>query len=190
MRTITWLSIVSSAALALVACADNSTSQAHQKDSDPSSINACDDGVDACNGNAQCISCLEDGGCASGPDPVWTGTACVCTDNDPANCVYTYCCAIGFEWNPTACACESKDHDPTSINECDDGVQACNGNEQCIECVRDAACAGEPDPVWNGTTCVCADKSVPSSCAYTYCCGTGYAWNVAACACLPCGSKH
>lgn len=175
--------------LALAACGDNAAPQ-RQKDSELSSINACDDGVAACEGNAQCESCLNDGECASGPDPVWTGTACVCSDNDPANCAYEYCCAIGYEWSVDACACVSKDKDPTSINACDDGIDACNGNEQCIECLRDAACAGEPDPVWNGTECVCADKSEPDTCQFTYCCGTGYAWNAAACACLPCGSKH
>lgn len=68
-------------------------------------INSCDDGVAACEGNAACESCLIEGECAAGPSPVWTGEACVCTDDNPANCVYDYCCALGFEWNPEACEC-------------------------------------------------------------------------------------
>lgn len=71
----------------------------------PPSINSCDDGIEACNGNAPCISCLQDAECASGPNPVWTGTACACTDDNPANCVYEFCCALGFDWDPESCAC-------------------------------------------------------------------------------------
>jgi hypothetical protein len=69
-----------------------------------SSINACDDGSDACGDNAQCRSCLDEGACADGPDPVWTGTECVCADS-PEHCQLTFCCALGFTWNPAACAC-------------------------------------------------------------------------------------
>jgi hypothetical protein len=69
-----------------------------------SSINACDNGSDACGSNAQCRSCLEEGACADGPDPVWTGTECVCADS-PEHCQLKFCCAIGFTWNPGACAC-------------------------------------------------------------------------------------
>jgi hypothetical protein len=93
------------AALALAACADRPGTIATEKKSQPSSINSCDDGVEACAGNAQCESCLIEGECASGPSPVWTGTECVCTDDNPANCVYEFCCALNFEWDPNACAC-------------------------------------------------------------------------------------
>jgi hypothetical protein len=68
------------------------------------SINSCDNGSDACGSNAQCRSCLDEGACADGPDPVWTGTQCVCADS-PEHCQLTFCCALGEEWNPTACAC-------------------------------------------------------------------------------------
>jgi hypothetical protein len=96
------------AALALAACADKpATTETAKKSqsSQPFSINSCDDGVEACAGNAQCESCLIEGECAAGPSPVWTGTECVCTDNDPSNCVYQFCCALGFAWNPDACQC-------------------------------------------------------------------------------------
>jgi hypothetical protein len=69
-----------------------------------SSINSCDNGSDACGSNAQCRSCLDEGACAEGPDPVWTGTQCVCADT-PEHCQLTFCCALGDVWNPTACAC-------------------------------------------------------------------------------------
>lgn len=69
-----------------------------------SSINACDNGSDACGSNAQCRSCLDEGACAEGPDPVWTGAQCVCADT-PEHCQLTFCCALGDVWNPTACAC-------------------------------------------------------------------------------------
>ena len=69
-----------------------------------SSINACDNGSDACGSNEQCRSCLDDGACADGPDPVWTGTECVCADS-PEHCQLTFCCALDAVWSPTACAC-------------------------------------------------------------------------------------
>ena len=69
-----------------------------------SSINACDNGSDACGSNAQCRSCLDEGACADGPDPVWTGTECVCADS-PEHCQLKFCCAQGFVWLPSACAC-------------------------------------------------------------------------------------
>jgi len=69
-----------------------------------SSINACDDGSDACGSNVQCRSCLDEGACADGPDPVWTGTECVCADS-PEHCQLKFCCALGFVWLPSACAC-------------------------------------------------------------------------------------
>lgn len=93
------------AAIALAACAERTDTVATEKKSQPASINSCDDGVEACAGNPQCESCLIEGECAAGPSPVWTGTECVCTDDEPANCVYEFCCALGFEWNPNACAC-------------------------------------------------------------------------------------
>jgi hypothetical protein len=91
------------AAIALAACGEETTRATQTTGQD--SINACDDGLDACEGNEQCISCLDEGACASGPDPVWTGTECVCAETDPANCAFQYCCAIDFEWDPEACAC-------------------------------------------------------------------------------------
>ena len=69
-----------------------------------SSINYCDDGPGACGSNAQCLSCLNDAQCAEGPDPVWTGTECVCADT-PEHCQLKFCCSTTTEWNPTACAC-------------------------------------------------------------------------------------
>jgi hypothetical protein len=69
-----------------------------------SSINACDDGSDACGSNEQCRSCLDEGACADGPDPVWTGTECVCADS-PEHCQLTFCCVQGAVWNPGVCDC-------------------------------------------------------------------------------------
>jgi hypothetical protein len=69
-----------------------------------SSINACDNGSDACGSNAQCRSCLDEGACAEGPDPVWTGTQCVCADS-PEHCQLKFCCALDAVWSPDACAC-------------------------------------------------------------------------------------
>lgn len=69
-----------------------------------SSINYCDDGPGACGSNTQCLSCLIDAQCAEGPDPVWTGTECVCADT-PEHCQLEFCCSTTTEWNPTACAC-------------------------------------------------------------------------------------
>jgi hypothetical protein len=105
MQRITLILVSATAALALAACADASSSAPTDRKTQPPSINSCDDGVEACAGNARCESCLIEGECAAGPSPVWTGTACVCTDNDPANCVYQFCCALGYSWNPNACRC-------------------------------------------------------------------------------------
>lgn len=69
-----------------------------------SALNACDNGSDACGSNAACRSCLDEAGCAEGPDPVWTGSECVCADT-PEHCQYTFCCATGWVWNPGVCAC-------------------------------------------------------------------------------------
>jgi hypothetical protein len=69
-----------------------------------SAINGCDQGSDACGSNARCRSCIDEGACAKGPDPVWTGTECVCADT-PEHCQFTFCCAQGFVWNPTVCDC-------------------------------------------------------------------------------------
>jgi len=69
-----------------------------------SAINGCDQGSDACGSNAVCRSCIEDGACADGPDPIWTGSECVCADS-PAHCQFKFCCALGFVWNPSACMC-------------------------------------------------------------------------------------
>ena len=93
------------AALALAACANDRSTVDTERKAQPPSINSCDDGVEACAGNLRCESCLIEGECASGPSPVWTGTACVCTDDNPANCVYQFCCALGYRWNPSACRC-------------------------------------------------------------------------------------
>ncbi len=40
-------------------------------------------------------------------DPVWLVDIgkCVCTDNDPANCVYAFCCALSFKWDTLSCTC-------------------------------------------------------------------------------------
>jgi hypothetical protein len=105
MQRISMILATLTAALLLTACADKPATLDIERRSQPPSINSCDDGVEACAGNAQCESCLIDGECAAGPSPVWTGTACVCTDNNPANCVYQFCCALGFRWNPSACRC-------------------------------------------------------------------------------------
>ena len=91
-------------------CACGTTDSAVTQQSTPelhSSINACDDGPAASAGDARCESCLEEASCAAGPDPVWLVDIgkCVCTDNDPANCVYEFCCALSFKWDPRACAC-------------------------------------------------------------------------------------
>ena len=67
-------------------------------------LNACDNGVDACGSNAVCRSCLDEGACADGPDPIWTGSECVCADS-PEHCQLTFCCVIGDVWNPTSCTC-------------------------------------------------------------------------------------
>ena len=69
-----------------------------------SAINACDNGVDACGTTATCRSCLDEGACADGPDPIWTGSECVCADS-PEHCQFKFCCAIGDVWNPTSCMC-------------------------------------------------------------------------------------
>lgn len=105
MQRISLILASATAALALAACADASSTTPTDRKTQPPSINSCDDGVEACAGNVQCESCLIEGECAAGPSPVWTGTACVCTDNDPANCVYQFCCALGYRWNPNACRC-------------------------------------------------------------------------------------
>lgn len=108
MQRISLILVSMTVALTLAACAESSTPGSIDRKTQPPSINSCDDGVDACAGNLQCESCLIDGECAAGPSPVWTGTACVCTDNNPANCVYQFCCALGYKWNPNACKCISR----------------------------------------------------------------------------------
>lgn len=105
MQRISMILATLTAALSLTACADGPTTLEVERKAQPPSINSCDDGVEACQGDTRCESCLIEGECASGPNPVWTGTACVCTDNNPANCVYEFCCALGYEWNPSACRC-------------------------------------------------------------------------------------
>jgi len=69
-----------------------------------SALNACDNGVDACGSNEQCIECLRDAACADGPDPVWDGCECVCADT-PAHCQLTFCCVVSAHWDPALCTC-------------------------------------------------------------------------------------
>lgn len=98
-----WAHACASALVLLAACASDPEPQT--RTTEHLSINSCDDGVEACEGNERCESCLIEGGCADGPSPVWTGSECVCTDDNPANCVYEFCCALGYDWNPDACEC-------------------------------------------------------------------------------------
>jgi len=71
-------------------------------------INACGvgGGIAGCEGNGFCESCLVEGECADGPDPIWVNGACACVDNNPANCQYPYCCALNYHWDTEACDCE------------------------------------------------------------------------------------
>jgi hypothetical protein len=105
------------AALIIAACSNGSTRREHTAidaelcdgphdggSGSGSAINGCDQGSDACGSNAVCRSCIEDGACADGPDPIWTGSECVCADS-PAHCQFKFCCALGFVWNPSACMC-------------------------------------------------------------------------------------
>jgi hypothetical protein len=72
----------------------------------PGVVSACNGGPSLCNGNAACETCINDGACASGPDPVWDGSGCVCADpSNPSTCQLPYCCATGASWDATACDC-------------------------------------------------------------------------------------
>ncbi len=141
--------------------------------------NAC--GVGSCNGDPACESCLQDGACAEGPDPIWNGTACVCP-NGGADCNYPYCCAAGAHWDPAVCALGLDTCMPDGFaNAC--GIGSCNGDPNCESCLQDGQCAGGPDPVWNGTECVCAEVAA-GHCFYPYCCSSGTHWDATACACV------
>lgn len=63
-------------------------------------------GIELCGDNAFCQSCYIEGECASGPDPVWDGTECVCAQGglDP-RCDLDYCCAQGDVFDHTVCDC-------------------------------------------------------------------------------------
>ncbi len=57
-------------------------------------------------GNPDCVSCIDAGECASGPDPVWYQGQCICFD-DPngLGCQIGVCCGAGAHWDTTTCDC-------------------------------------------------------------------------------------
>jgi hypothetical protein len=147
-------------------------------------VNAC--GVGSCDGNPECQDCLDAGECADGPDPIWSGTACVCPIFTPETCELPFCCAQGFHWDPKACELGILDCMKDGFaNNC--GVGDCAGNAACEACLAGPACDSGVQPVWSGSDCLCpiAQTHPPKNCFLPYCCAAGTHWSTSQCACVP-----
>jgi hypothetical protein len=78
----------------------------------PEIVSGCAGGALACEGDASCVECIDEGACADGPDPIWIvgsdsiAEGCICTNpEEPETCQFEFCCALGFEWSPEECDC-------------------------------------------------------------------------------------
>jgi len=56
-----------------------------------------------CAGNEICESCLNDGECADGPNPIWRDNKCMCMGDDRLDCQLAWCCAPNQHWDAAAC---------------------------------------------------------------------------------------
>jgi hypothetical protein len=136
-------------------------------------------GVDCDPGDEVCKVCKDAGQCADGPDPIWTGTECICADS-PDHCTWDWCCRAGEHWEALACSCVPDG----TVSQCVGGIAACDGNPDCEVCIDAGGCSSGPDPVWNGTQCVCAGfPRYPDNCGLPYCCASGAFWDPYLCAC-------
>jgi hypothetical protein len=151
---------------------------------DEGPVNAC--GVGSCDHNPLCEECLQDGECADGPDPVWTGTGCACPFFTPDSCELPYCCGPDGYWDPKACELGVLDCMPKGFaNTCD--VGGCAGNAACDACLSGPACDTGVQPVWDGSQCLCPippPATPPKNCFFPYCCATGTHWDEVKCACV------
>jgi hypothetical protein len=148
-------------------------------------VNSC--GVGSCDGNPQCEDCLQAGECASGPDPIWTGTGCACPIVTPETCELPYCCSEGTHWDPKACELGILDCMKDGFaNTC--GVGDCAGDAACDACIAGPACDSGVQPVWSSTDCLCPippPAKPPKNCFLPYCCADGTHWDTTQCACIP-----
>jgi hypothetical protein len=141
--------------------------------------------VTKCDGNPECQDCLDAGECADGPDPIWSGTACVCADFTPATCDLPWCCPDGTYWDPKACergilgACMPNGF----TNSC--GVGDCAGDAACQACLTGPACDSGVQPVWIGTSCACPAAAKHDNCTLPYCCDASSHWDEDNCVCAP-----
>jgi hypothetical protein len=155
-----------------------------QNHADEGPVNGC--GVGKCDGNPECEECLQDGECAEGPDPIWSGTGCVCPLFTPETCNLPFCCEQGAHWDPKACELGILDCMKDGFaNTC--GVGACNGDAACDACLAGAACDSGVQPVWTGSACACPDAAAqpPKNCFLPFCCADGTHWDTSKCACAP-----
>jgi len=167
----------------------------------PDIVSGCTGGADACAGDPNCETCINDGACAQGPDPIWiVGSTsipegCICAQpSEPETCQFEFCCALGSEWNPEQCDCVEQDpgEPPEIVSGCNGGPEACAGDASCETCIIDGGCAEGPSPIWIvGSTsipegCICAQASEPESCQFEFCCALGFEWSPEECDCIPC----
>jgi hypothetical protein len=123
-------------------CTGDDASMGHDAGPNPDAGSAasCADGAD------QCAACAAGSACSPGSTAAWNGLECECVGDSECAPGGT-CSACGTP----PCAWESQG----AVCTCIPMPASCDGNVACASCLDDGECANGPDPVWNGSACVC-----------------------------------